>query len=1350
MKKHVFITGYYGFGNTGDEAILQAMISNLRSLQPDLRITVASARPDQTAAQHGTDAILWSNAHEILNTIRTADLVLIGGGGLFHDYWGIDPATVLTDNHSGIAFYTTSALLANLYSKPLMVYGVGVSELVSEHGKQFTKVTCDAANAVTVRDERSRDLLRSIGVAKDNIEVTADPAFAIPVCDKIQNKANLPGRSIGIALRNWNIGVHPDFWERELAAAIDQIVQNEAIEVELFPFQKFTGELEDDVAVSRRVRDRANSKAHITIVDENLSPCELLARIAQCDLILAMRLHGAIFGMIANVPVVALSYDVKLDDLMDRAGLADLCIDLKGLEADRLARRVSQVLADTADIRRRIQSCLPELRNSATHNAQIAVGLLRNEPKPVPLSAEATALLRRGIETQLATIRTSRSEGQRLLNEVDFYIRESQQNARRVDQLAAELIEMEAKIPQAEAAFRSQIDELQARIARLESEKRKLESWSYLKLREADDLRQNFIKAVERYNETFQQNLTTYRNQRAWQVMLAIRKAYTLLFRQGAGSFLKWVASWPFRGPGNLAPYDLHFPNAWNYMPDRIEAPLPIKPDYIVPEIAPQQRPEPRKLSELLVQQKYDLVILAVFNFEFRFQRPQQIATEFARRGHRVFWINPGRFLPPSHPKSYEAIELRQDLWEIHLRGNNPEVYTGSMDDADAANIAANLTAVYTDFTIAENCAVLQFPFWRRTGLALRDAFNARVLYDCMDDWQNWTAEPRISKWNLEEEKKLFREADVLVVTAREFYERQVANGLSPVLARNATDFAFFSSPGVKRLVTDKSKPVIGYFGAIADWFDLDLVTCVAKSRPQYNFLFIGHVYLPDIKKLASLPNVSMLGEKNYREIPLYLSDFDVCLIPFVLNDLIKGVDPVKMYEYFSQGKPVVITDMAEISQLADLLYVGKDADDFAAKIDEAVRENDPGRRQKRIEYAKANTWSARVDVIEPEIEKAFPKVSILVVTYNGEEFLEAFFDSVERNTAWPNYEILVVDNNSNERTRQILKAYAAGNERIQLQLLDRNAGFAAGNNIAARKATGEYLVFLNPDIIVPPGWLERMIRHCRRDPLIGAVAAMTNFSGNETKLNISYENVVDMQKFAVSLAKEKAGQATDIAVAALYCVLVPERVWRQVGELDEGFEVGMFEDDDFSLRIRNAGYRVVAAEDAFIHHFGNGSFGKIPSEQSLRIFEQNKKRYEAKWKTSWSPHKLRPGIRPPFEELRTPVRDFLRVSDTAAERRIFKLAIRNLHPVSCVAGSGFNVQPNGQSALGVDCDNATPGSVIVWGTTMLATWYDHPSFVSALVPPELCELPGSVEVYLMNDFGESNRMEFLIEPKTQ
>ena len=1373
MNNHIFIAVPYVFGgvlsNPGDEAILMAMVEHLRELRPGLKITATSATPEKTAAACNIETIHWSDLLAILEAVRAADLILIGGA-TFDDHRGFNPNAFLTDSHGGISFFTTPAILGALYHKPVMLYGIGAGPLLSEHGKTFTKAACNAATVITVRDEPSKQVLESLGVAAANISITADPVFGFNPAKQAVDLPALPAKPlIGVALRDWDRGIHSLFWERETAAGLDLFLANNPGHVLFLPLQRAEGQPEDDLGVATRVRSYMKLCKRATVLNAVLSPAQLFAILSQCDLVVGMRVHALIFALLANVPVVALSPDSEIEQAMQRAGLGAFTLDLQAIDSTQMAG-----LMKIAALSQQKETV--SLASAARHNARLAIEALDSGASQA-VAPESLFLLARGIHAQLRHSHTLRTETNRLLKETEYYQGENSANIARLNELSSQILELEAEQNSilsglAIAIETGQIRETQAQLARaeglsahiakIETERLSLNSTiddlqqkngaAHENLRKAEEARQKTVKALDKFHRSVEGTLAGYRNQRAWQIMLLIRKGYTLLHRQGVAAFLKWTISIPFAGFGSLAEYDLPFPQVWNYMPEALEQPyvLPCAAESRAMDDEHQDEyPEPavpQKLSELLPQKKYDVLIFAIFDFDFRFQRPQQIAAQFARRGHRVFWISPARWIPPVSQQHYEAIALRENLWEIHLRGHRPDLYTGHMTTAEAQSITGCLQQLYQDFHIAESCAILQFPYWRQAGLGLREQFAAKVLYDCMDDWQNWTAEPRISQENLTDERLLAKESDILVVTSQEFLERQQAAGLKPVLARNGADFDFFASPRQTDLLDSISKPIVGYYGAIADWFDLELIIKLAQSRPQYSFVLIGQVHGVDVSGLAALPNVHLLGEKNYREIPLYLSHFNVCLIPFRLNNLTKGVDPVKMYEYFSQGKPVIATDMAELAQSTDLLYIGTDSDDFASKVDQAIQENDPQLQKRRIAYAAANTWTARVATMDAAIAASFPKVSILMVTYNCEEFIEPCLDSLARNTAWPNYEIILIDNNSTDGTKAIIQRYADADKRIRLTFSLDNLGFAGANNVAAKQATGDYLIFLNPDTVLTHGWMGRMVRHCERDPSIGSVAAVTNFSGNETKINFDYSNVLEMEKFALALADEKAGQATDIAVAPLYCVLVPRAVWAKVGELDAGFQIGMFEDDDFSLRIKTAGYRVVAADDCFIHHFGNGSFAKLPSEESLRIFELNKTRFEQKWNAPWKPHKLRPGVRPPFEDNRPSPSEFLTVSGAAVKRPLASLKIKRLHPSGTGARQSFNDQPGIGSALVVDCENATPGTVIMMGDTMLTTSYGSQTMLSGLVPSELYAVAATQQVYLLNDFGESNRVDFVVE----
>ena len=142
-------------------------------------------------------------------------------------------------------------------------------------------------------------------------------------------------------------------------------------------------------------------------------------------------------------------------------------------------------------------------------------------------------------------------------------------------------------------------------------------------------------------------------------------------------------------------------------------------------------------------------------------------------------------------------------------------------------------------------------------------------------------------------------------------------------------------------------------------------------------------------------------------------------------------------------------------------------------------------------------------------------------------------------------------------------------------------------------------------------------------------VGPVTNSAGNEARIDVDYTSLTDIDSFARSYHIKHAGELFDIRVLALYCAAMRREVVDEVGELDERFGTGMFEDDDYAMRLHQLGYRVVCAEDVFVHHFGRSSFSKMQEEQYLALFDDNLALFEAKWGASWQRHKYREGLGP-------------------------------------------------------------------------------------------------------------------------
>jgi GT2 family glycosyltransferase len=252
-------------------------------------------------------------------------------------------------------------------------------------------------------------------------------------------------------------------------------------------------------------------------------------------------------------------------------------------------------------------------------------------------------------------------------------------------------------------------------------------------------------------------------------------------------------------------------------------------------------------------------------------------------------------------------------------------------------------------------------------------------------------------------------------------------------------------------------------------------------------------------------------------------------------------------------------------------------------------------------------------------------KAVIILLSHNNPSYLQQCLASLWAKTQHPNFEVIVVDNGSDAETVNFLRSASHAEPRLKVLFNNQNLGFARANNIGLQAAGDfDYAIFLNNDTLVTPGWLEKLIAHLD-DPAIGLVGPVTNWAGNEARIETDYTSPAEIDAFVERYTRRRAGRIFDISMLALYCAAIRKPVLDQIGPLDEQFEIGMFEDDDFSLRVRQAGYRVVCAEDVFIHHWGRASFDRLPAEEYDRIFAANRRRFEAKWGRPWQPHQSRP-----------------------------------------------------------------------------------------------------------------------------
>ena len=270
-------------------------------------------------------------------------------------------------------------------------------------------------------------------------------------------------------------------------------------------------------------------------------------------------------------------------------------------------------------------------------------------------------------------------------------------------------------------------------------------------------------------------------------------------------------------------------------------------------------------------------------------------------------------------------------------------------------------------------------------------------------------------------------------------------------------------------------------------------------------------------------------------------------------------------------------------------------------------------------------SWPARWAALDQSIRATWPRASVIILTRDNLAFNRMCLASVVENTEYPNLELIVVDNGSTDGTVAELERLSTLIPNLKVILNDDNAGFGPGNNQGLAAASGEVLLLLNNDTVVPRGWLTRLGRHLE-DSSVGLIGPATNRTCNEAQLDIPYQTYGEYKTVARIQGENFTGERYPIRLAMMFCTALTRATYERVGPLDERYEVGLFEDEDYALRVRAAGLTVAWTPEVYVHHAYHATTGKLlPTGEYMRLVQQNQSRFEEKWGICWERHRLVP-----------------------------------------------------------------------------------------------------------------------------
>ncbi|MBC8630931.1 polysaccharide pyruvyl transferase CsaB [[Eubacterium] tenue] len=291
----VLISGYYGFNNAGDEAILKSIIIALREVNPTIDIVVLSNDIEHTKKTYNVDAINRWNIFNIYNELRKSDGLISGGGSLLQDVTSSRP----------VIYYTTIMRLAKLAKKPTFIYAQGVGPINKERSKKIINKVLNNVEYITLRDNESLKLLNEIGIDKP-ISIVPDPVMGLSIADFNKNKSRQDKESVTISVRDWD--KCDEVFLEKIAIVCDKIVELNKKVI----FVPMHGE--HDYKTSKKVVDMMEQDADI--IDHDLDIEEKISYIKDSKLMIGMRLHALIFAATVNTPMIGISYDPKIESFL--------------------------------------------------------------------------------------------------------------------------------------------------------------------------------------------------------------------------------------------------------------------------------------------------------------------------------------------------------------------------------------------------------------------------------------------------------------------------------------------------------------------------------------------------------------------------------------------------------------------------------------------------------------------------------------------------------------------------------------------------------------------------------------------------------------------------------------------------------------------------------------------------------------------------------------------------------------------------------------------------------------------------------------------------------------------------
>ena len=349
---------------------------------------------------------------------------------------------------------------------------------------------------------------------------------------------------------------------------------------------------------------------------------------------------------------------------------------------------------------------------------------------------------------------------------------------------------------------------------------------------------------------------------------------------------------------------------------------------------------------------------------------------------NRILWVNSiGNRNPTVSGRDLKRIikKLLEFLGGYRTVGHNMYAYTPIVIPFHGSTVARWINRRLLRWSLRFVCRRLGFnqpitwTFAPSSSEVVGSLGERLVVYHCVDEFSEFTGTNKATI--LELERCLLEKADLVIVSSGPLYESKRCSNPKTFLVTHGVEVDHFRKAcdpetPVPEDIGSLPRPVVGFFGLIADWVDIELIRFLAVSRPNWSLVLIGKSDT-SLSRLQGLANVHLLGRRDYRALPGYCKGFDVAILPFVVNTLTLAANPLKLREYLAAGLPVVATPLPEVEKFEGLVSIGRSPEQFLERIQALL---DGGRTGSQLAISEAmdcESWDQKIEVMSQIVNNA-------------------------------------------------------------------------------------------------------------------------------------------------------------------------------------------------------------------------------------------------------------------------------------------------------------------------------------------------------------------------------------------